>query len=629
MVNKKNRIAQGSEQSQSLYNAQVTSEVEDTSGVQEQIPVPNKYKYDAFVGFAGERLLKSILRKILPLALYETWQVLVENQAQNNDAFLGITKLAEYRQRTDRKVRMDLDELEGRRLLIMRTGWKVLQLADGSVKTRAVTIKDFGPLYDLALEYLTWTQSEYYIEAAREYAELIRANDLLMKKLIRFDNYRRILCNKKPGPPPQVKKSHLWHQEYQMLKEVSQTDTKEQSEHAQSLEDDNKEPKLKLYLQEHLQEPLKKVSTERDITNNNNNKQKRYSYNSESHSEERVAGEDGYTKSTASNHVTPLEGKEVSFTPTNQTKSTTLPSFATEKDLAKQASKKEEVHVDPRVQAFVELALAASKNPQGKGSKNAGKKLAPAKPNPLINRFVREMSPILGDEHLEASVTRSLRAVEQRPLAQKDILACLIKAYVVARDTRNVHAQYRRPGGDLRMPLFCTMFERFARDCAEGKFHYDDTFLTQATAADERLRLFIIELRPEEQTLQTAAKAPEDLLAPLHEDEAISSEVQDEEAASDLPATTMEPHTPDPHYQGREQREYLNSDDPTKGWIRATAARHADRLHDYLGRGYFHCVVLPTRCPGRYGFVIYEQQDPTRRWVYLTTEDIEDCMKAQ
>src|SRR5947209_2999998 len=81
----------------------------------EQLQVANKYKYKLFEGLAGERLLKEILRKILPLALFETWQVLAaENQAPGNDAFLGITKLAEYRQRSMRKMRMDLDEFAGR-----------------------------------------------------------------------------------------------------------------------------------------------------------------------------------------------------------------------------------------------------------------------------------------------------------------------------------------------------------------------------------------------------------------------------------------------------------------------------------------------------------------------------------
>ena len=79
---------------------------------------------------------------------------------------------------------------------------------------------------------------------------------------------------------------------------------------------------------------------------------------------------------------------------------------------------------------------------------------------------MREVSPLFRDQNIKGSLTRALRAVADTSLSRKDILACLVKAYKVTLETKKVRPQYRRPDGDMKMPLFCTMFERFAGDCA-------------------------------------------------------------------------------------------------------------------------------------------------------------------
>ena len=75
---------------------------------------------------------------------------------------------------------------------------------DGTFVERPVIVKDFKPLYDLAYEYHLWTQSPEYIPPERDYAEMIRKDPQLYQKLIRFNNYRRILCTEVPGRKTQT-----------------------------------------------------------------------------------------------------------------------------------------------------------------------------------------------------------------------------------------------------------------------------------------------------------------------------------------------------------------------------------------------------------------------------------------
>src|SRR6266851_6913168 len=62
----------------------------------------NKYRYPEFAGWSGERYLKKLLRQILPTALYRTWEIFADHQAQGGDCYLGVTRLAEIAGRTTR-----------------------------------------------------------------------------------------------------------------------------------------------------------------------------------------------------------------------------------------------------------------------------------------------------------------------------------------------------------------------------------------------------------------------------------------------------------------------------------------------------------------------------------------------
>src|SRR5260370_34047486 len=83
---------------------------------------------------------------------------------------------------------------------------------DGTMRNEAVVVKDFSALYALAYEYHLWTQSPEYIPPEREYVDLICADHQLYHKLIRFDNYRRILVCAKPGRKPQTTETQLCYQ---------------------------------------------------------------------------------------------------------------------------------------------------------------------------------------------------------------------------------------------------------------------------------------------------------------------------------------------------------------------------------------------------------------------------------
>lgn len=163
---------------------------------------PNKYIYPIFDGFSGERYLDSILIQILPSALWRTWKYTVYFQAPGRQCYVGTAKIAERVKPGIRKIEIDLHELEVRGLMRRYPDREAFCNEDGTLLSRAIIVKDFTNLYHLAYEYHLWTHSPEYIPPEREYADLIRANQQLYDKLIRFDNYRRMLCCAKPGRKP-------------------------------------------------------------------------------------------------------------------------------------------------------------------------------------------------------------------------------------------------------------------------------------------------------------------------------------------------------------------------------------------------------------------------------------------
>lgn len=162
----------------------------------------NKYQYEEFAGYSGKRLLDKILQQILTYATWRTWHFSDEFVAPGNDCYVGCYRLAEEIRPGIRKVEMDFKALRDLGLMRAYPDYRMVKQASGQVQMQAVIIKDFTALYALAHEYHLWTLSPHYIPPDREYLPLVLADEQLTHKLLRFDNYRRILCCKKPGRKP-------------------------------------------------------------------------------------------------------------------------------------------------------------------------------------------------------------------------------------------------------------------------------------------------------------------------------------------------------------------------------------------------------------------------------------------
>ena len=157
-----------------------------------------------FLSPDGKRYLNIIIKHILPTALWRTWYTAVDDlHALDTPCCIGTAELAHQAAVSQRTIEMDLQKLEARGLMRRYAARGQFSREDGTTFWRAVVIKDFSGLYDLASEYHLWSHSHEYIPPERDFADVIKADRQLYNKLIRFDNYRHMLCCKKPGPKRQ------------------------------------------------------------------------------------------------------------------------------------------------------------------------------------------------------------------------------------------------------------------------------------------------------------------------------------------------------------------------------------------------------------------------------------------
>ena len=203
---------------------------------------PHKYKYALFDDYAGERYLHSLLLKVAPLAVWRTWQAIVSYQAPGECCYVGVARLTDERDgrvnTKERKIYQDLAAMGARGWLTQAQVQKPFKTKDGSIVLRAVPVKDFAGLYDAAYAYHQWLESAEYIAPQRENIPLILADPPLTKRLIRFENYRRLLINAKPG-----RKARASHQDFYtcQLEKLAQEST-ENGQNGQN------EPTLNVYL---------------------------------------------------------------------------------------------------------------------------------------------------------------------------------------------------------------------------------------------------------------------------------------------------------------------------------------------------------------------------------------------
>jgi hypothetical protein len=188
--------------------------------------VINKYIYPEFEGHAGYRYLKSIIRKIAPAAHRRTWEIADGYQAPGQECYVSVAKIKEEAGlETDRKVYLDFQGMGRRGWLALRRVRMNFKNEEGKAMTRAVTVKDFAGLYHAAHDYHLWRTSQEYLAPIRDNLGLIYQDEALMRRLIKFENYRRLLVCAKPGRKSQQEGDYY---EEQLVKaEERRTDVQE------------------------------------------------------------------------------------------------------------------------------------------------------------------------------------------------------------------------------------------------------------------------------------------------------------------------------------------------------------------------------------------------------------------
>jgi len=119
----------------------------------------------------------------------------------------------------ERKVYLDLEALEARGWLVLEHMQKPFQTKDGTIVVRVVPTKDFTGFYDTAYDYHQWLSDPGYIAPERCNVPLILADPALVKRLIRFENYRRLLVNAKPGRKAQRSQQDFYRCQLSRLEE--------------------------------------------------------------------------------------------------------------------------------------------------------------------------------------------------------------------------------------------------------------------------------------------------------------------------------------------------------------------------------------------------------------------------
>lgn len=117
--------------------------------------------------------------------------------------------------------------------------------------------------------------------------------------------------------------------------------------------------------------------------------------------------------------------------------------------------------------------------------------LSPCPSDHLFTRsFLHAITGPFGDQNVKGSITRVLSVIATASLTEAEVLLCLVRAYTIARDTQTLRpAHYDQETGQAnRMPLFCTLFERFAQTRVQGgKWAYSWQQMEEAIATDAHL----------------------------------------------------------------------------------------------------------------------------------------------
>lgn len=155
--------------------------------------------YDAIFKCEGPHYeaLCRVLKKILRPAHYRTWAAANSELVNSPAPCLAAKEIAERVGRHRRTIEIDLQEMREKRLLHLQPAQR---------EGRWVMEMHFDVLYRLVHEYLEWERSSNYIPPERQYFERIEISADLRQYLLQFEDYRKVLAKKKPGP--KVKSGH-------------------------------------------------------------------------------------------------------------------------------------------------------------------------------------------------------------------------------------------------------------------------------------------------------------------------------------------------------------------------------------------------------------------------------------
>jgi hypothetical protein len=443
--------------------------------------------YPEFAGPGGEHHLKKLLRQILPMALYRTWEIFVEHQARGNDCYLSVPQLAVLAGRCLRTMQKNVATLATKGLLVEHAERKAFRPSNGEPTSRMVVVKDFTNLYALAHEYHTWLHSDAYIPPDRVFLAALSADPSLVAKLRRFDTYRRVLYTSLPGPGPQAHEEDRWFTAYPLGDRAPTEGTFPEGDKDARPQAAAMAPTLS------ANDPAKeraKDSPKRINESFHRDSSKGDSFDSASSCSEKTLKKRGHSPR---NQQQEEATREMAGTLASE-QSRLPPSPHPEGARSPAGHEREETSQEVRM-AHQAMEMARNAHAIQPGSSTLQPQDRPPRPpdHPLARSFVQEIAAPFGDRNPKGSTTRVLGILANASLEEAEVPLCLVRAYVTARDTHTLRPAYydQVTGQANRMPLFCTLFERFVQArLHNGKWNYSWQEMEEDIAADDRLLLW-------------------------------------------------------------------------------------------------------------------------------------------
>jgi hypothetical protein len=392
------------------------------------------------------------------MALYRTWEIFADHQAQGNDCYLGITRLAEIAGRATRTMEKNLASLCAKQLLIERAERKVFRRSDdGILHSRVVVVKDFGGLYALAHEYYEWTHANVYIPPNREMISLVEQEPHLVAKVRRFENYRRLLSLRLPGPVTLQREEDRWFTEYQP-EQPSTAFSIEAGTSAASSKRNATPTKLsaKKLPKDLAKDSLKRINGSTTLKALERNSADSAVPSSHSFPDQETDGAENMQQQgrpDAGNRTEEQEDSPVrSSMPT-----ASLP-------MQELSGAQDGISSSLQVRVLDQTTEGALHDLQPLDCAEAKSHVQPL-PGPLLaDSFLVAIAGPFGDQSPKGTRTRVRALLCEAHLSQPaEIVMCLLRAYVVARNTRTIRPEHCHPetGQVNRMPLFCAMVQRF------------------------------------------------------------------------------------------------------------------------------------------------------------------------